>query len=61
MGASLIPIDFPDSGVYRFNMMEVIISAECAAAFDEFTRSGLDDQMTRQGKTTGRILSGYRD
>ncbi len=50
MGATLIPIDFPDSGVYRFNMMEVIISAECAAAFDEFTRSGLDDQMTRQGK-----------
>ena len=30
--------------------MDVVISAECAAAFDEFTRMGLDDQMTRQNK-----------
>jgi len=30
--------------------MGIIISAECAAAFDEFTRTGLDRQMTRQGK-----------
>ena len=49
-GAKLIPIDFPDSGVYNFDMMGIIISAECAAAFDEFTRTGLDRQMTRQGK-----------
>ena len=50
LGAELIPVNFPDSGVYKFNIMDVVISAECAAAFDEFTRNGLDDQMTRQGK-----------
>lgn len=50
LGVELIPVDFPDSGVYNFNIMDVVISAECAAAFDEFTRNGLDDLMTRQGK-----------
>jgi Asp-tRNA(Asn)/Glu-tRNA(Gln) amidotransferase A subunit family amidase len=50
LGVELIPVNFPDSGVYHFNIMDVVISAECAAAFDEFTRNGLDDQMTRQGK-----------
>lgn len=50
LGVELIPVNFPDSGIYNFNIMDVVISAECAAAFDEFTRYGLDDQMTRQGK-----------
>ncbi len=50
LGVDLIPVNFPDSGVYTFNIMDVVISAECAAAFDEFTRMGIDDQMTRQGK-----------
>ncbi|MEI7627056.1 MAG: amidase [Bacteroidota bacterium] len=50
LGVELIPVNFPDSGVYNFNIMDVVISAECAAAFDEFTRNGVDDQMTRQGK-----------
>lgn len=50
LGVQLIPVNFPDSGIYNFNIMDVVISAECAAAFDEFTRFGLDDQMTRQGK-----------
>lgn len=50
MGATLIPMDFPDSGVYNFNIMDVVISAECAASFDAFTRLGIDDEMTRQGK-----------
>ncbi|GAC1384754.1 MAG: amidase [Ginsengibacter sp.] len=49
-GATLIPIDFPDSGVYNVNIMGIVIGAECAAAFDEFTRSDLDDMMTRQGR-----------
>ena len=49
-GAQLIPVDFPDSGVYHFNMMGVVIGAESAAAFDGFTRTGLDDKMPRQGK-----------
>jgi Asp-tRNA(Asn)/Glu-tRNA(Gln) amidotransferase A subunit family amidase len=42
--------DFPDSSVYPFDIMGIIISAECAAQFDDFTRSELDDMMTRQGK-----------
>lgn len=49
-GAKLIAVDFPDSGVYNVNIMGIVIGAECAAAFDEFTRSDLDDMMTRQGK-----------
>ena len=51
LGAQLIPVDFPDSGVYNFNMVGFIIGAECAAAFDEFTRSNQDDQMTRQNRS----------
>lgn len=50
MGVQMIPIDFPDSGVYKFNIMDVVISAEGAAAFDEFTRNNIDDEMTMQGK-----------
>jgi Asp-tRNA(Asn)/Glu-tRNA(Gln) amidotransferase A subunit family amidase len=47
-GAQLIPVDFPDSGIYNFNMSGIVVGVESAAAFDEFTRTGLDDQMTRQ-------------
>lgn len=50
MGVELIPITFPDSAVYPFNIMDIVISAECAAQFDAFTRLNLDDQMTRQTK-----------
>lgn len=50
MGVQLVPVNFPDSGVYNFNIMDVVISAECAAAFDEFTRNNIDDEMTQQGK-----------
>ncbi len=50
MGVELIPVNFPDSGVYNFNIMDIVISAECAAAFDEFTRNNIDDEMTQQGK-----------
>ena len=49
-GAQLIPVDFPDSGIYNFNMSGIIIGVESAAAFDEFTRTDLDDMMTRQGR-----------
>lgn len=49
-GAELIPVDFPDSGIYNFNMTGIILNAEAAAAFDEFTRTDLDDKMTRQGR-----------
>jgi Asp-tRNA(Asn)/Glu-tRNA(Gln) amidotransferase A subunit family amidase len=50
MGAELVPVNFPDSGVYNFNIMDIVISAECAAAFDDFTRMNIDDDMTRQEK-----------
>jgi Asp-tRNA(Asn)/Glu-tRNA(Gln) amidotransferase A subunit family amidase len=50
LGAQLIPVDFPDSTIYNFDIVGIIISAECAAQFDDFTRSELDDMMTRQGK-----------
>lgn len=50
LGVQLIPVNFPDSGVYNFNIMDIVISAECAAAFDEFTRNNIDDEMTQQGK-----------
>jgi Asp-tRNA(Asn)/Glu-tRNA(Gln) amidotransferase A subunit family amidase len=50
LGATVQPVIFPDSTVYNFNMMGIIISAESAAAFDEFTRSEVDDNMTRQLK-----------
>ncbi|MEP7231097.1 MAG: amidase [Ginsengibacter sp.] len=49
-GAQLIPVNFPDSGMYNFDIIGIVIGAESAAAFDGFTRTGLDDKMTRQGK-----------
>lgn len=48
MGVNLLPAVFPDSGVYNFDLVGIILGAEAAAAFDEFTRTDLDDQMTRQ-------------
>ncbi len=50
LGANLQPVVFPDSGVYNFNMVRMILGAESGAAFDEFTRTNLDDMMTRQTK-----------
>jgi Asp-tRNA(Asn)/Glu-tRNA(Gln) amidotransferase A subunit family amidase len=50
MGVELIPVNFPDSGVYNFNIMDVIIGVECAAQFDQMTRQNIDDELTRQTK-----------
>ncbi|TRZ78448.1 MAG: amidase [Chitinophagaceae bacterium] len=50
MGVTLIPVNFPDSGVYTFNIMDVVIGVECAAQFDEMTRNNIDDELTRQTK-----------
>jgi Asp-tRNA(Asn)/Glu-tRNA(Gln) amidotransferase A subunit family amidase len=50
MGVELVPINFPDSAQYHYAIMDIVIGAECAAAFDDFTRTNLDDEMTRQGK-----------
>jgi len=51
LGVQLIPVNFPDSGVYTFNIMDVVIGAECAAQFDEMTRLNIDDILTRQTKS----------
>jgi Asp-tRNA(Asn)/Glu-tRNA(Gln) amidotransferase A subunit family amidase len=50
LGVQLIPVNFPDSGVYNFNIMDVVIGVECAAQFDAMTRMNIDDALTRQTK-----------
>ncbi|MEP7255314.1 MAG: amidase [Ferruginibacter sp.] len=50
LGATLIPVDFPDSTIYNFDIVGIIIGAECAAQFDDFTRGDMDDLLTRQRK-----------
>lgn len=50
MDVQLIPVMFPDSTIYNFDMIGITIGAESAAAFDELTRTDLDDMLTRQNK-----------
>lgn len=50
MGIKLIPVNFPDSTAYPFDIVGITISAESAAAFDELTRTDMDDLLTRQNK-----------
>jgi Asp-tRNA(Asn)/Glu-tRNA(Gln) amidotransferase A subunit family amidase len=64
MGVELTPIIFPDSGVYNFNVVGIVLASEAAAAFDEFTRKNIDDEMTWQNRgdwpnyfRTARLLS----
>lgn len=45
LGARLIPVELPE---YPVMSLAFILSAEAAAAFDDLTRSGRDDQLTRQ-------------
>lgn len=45
-----VPVIFPDSTVYPFNIMSIVIGAESAAAFDELTRSNRDELIERQDK-----------
>jgi Asp-tRNA(Asn)/Glu-tRNA(Gln) amidotransferase A subunit family amidase len=51
LGANLQEVPFPDSTIYPYNIMDVVISAESAAAFDELTRSDKDDLIRRQDKS----------
>jgi Asp-tRNA(Asn)/Glu-tRNA(Gln) amidotransferase A subunit family amidase len=50
MGVQLIPVNFPDSGVYNYDVVGITLASESAAAFDELTRTDLDDQLTRQNR-----------
>ena len=48
LGINLKGMNFPDAEVYQYDMIGIVIGSEAAAAFDEFTRTNLDDQMTKQ-------------
>jgi Asp-tRNA(Asn)/Glu-tRNA(Gln) amidotransferase A subunit family amidase len=50
MGVQLIPVNFPDSSVYNYDIVGITLASESAAAFDELTRTDLDDQLTRQNR-----------
>lgn len=50
LGADIKAISFPDSSIYPFDIMNVVISAESAAAFDGLTRTDRDDLIERQDK-----------
>ena len=50
MGVDVKPVTFPDSAVYNFNMVGLILNAESAAAFDELTRTNRDSLIERQDK-----------
>lgn len=50
MGAKIQEVNFPDSTVYPFNIIDPIINAECGAAFDAFSRSDQDDLLTGQSR-----------
>jgi Asp-tRNA(Asn)/Glu-tRNA(Gln) amidotransferase A subunit family amidase len=47
LGANLVEIELPDLPV---EPLQIILSAEAAAAFDDLTRSGRDDLLVRQIK-----------
>jgi Asp-tRNA(Asn)/Glu-tRNA(Gln) amidotransferase A subunit family amidase len=50
LGANPVPVVFPDSTIYPFDIMSVVLGAESAAAFDELTRTDRDDLIERQDK-----------
>ena len=50
MGVDVKPVTFPDSAVYPFNIVSLVLNAESAAAFDELTRTDRDSLIERQDK-----------
>ena len=48
LGVDLQPVSLPDD--YPVGALALILSAEAAAAFDDLTRSGRDDELVRQVK-----------
>lgn len=50
LGVDLKPVQFPDSAVYPFNIISIVLNAESAAAFDELTRNNKDDLIERQDR-----------
>lgn len=49
-GAQVQEVVFPDSVMYPFNMADIILNSESGAAFDAFSRSRLDDELTGQNR-----------
>lgn len=49
-GVEVKPMILPDTDIYKFDLIGMVIGAEAGGAFDEFTRIGMDDQMTRQSR-----------
>lgn len=50
LGAQVQEVVFPDSAMYTFNMADIILNSESGAAFDAFSRSRLDDELTGQNR-----------
>jgi Asp-tRNA(Asn)/Glu-tRNA(Gln) amidotransferase A subunit family amidase len=50
LGANIKAVNFPDSVMYPYNYISLILNAESAAAFDELTRTNRDDLLERQDK-----------
>lgn len=50
MGVQVQETIFPDSVMYPFNMSDIILNSESGAAFDAFSRSRLDDELTGQNR-----------
>jgi Asp-tRNA(Asn)/Glu-tRNA(Gln) amidotransferase A subunit family amidase len=48
LGADLKPVDLPDSSTLPVKVLSLIMYAEAGAAFDDLTRSNLDDSLVRQ-------------
>lgn len=51
LGARLIPVDFPDT-FHSDQVLNLIVGAESAAAFDHLTRSGRDSLMVLQDRNS---------
>lgn len=56
LGIAPIPVSLP--GDYPLDALRIILDAEAAAAFDELTRSGRDDELVRQ--TSGSWPNAFR-
>lgn len=56
LGVDPVPVELPDD--YPLGALRVILNAEAAAAFDDLTRSDLDEQLVRQ--TRGSWPNSFR-
>jgi len=46
LGVEPVPVELPDA--FPLDALQVILTAEAAAAFDDLTRTGQDDELVRQ-------------